>query len=952
LRDERWVNRFMYLATDSLFYEAVDTYYLPTARNFSSALGPEVQQRAVRDGIWWVVRFEKSYSPPPNQGWKVHVSAHPRNAERVLSIVAVYLVEIKVTFKFALDFNILELLNSKAMARGSSGKFITIYPGSLTQFREVIEALAARLSDEQGPYVLSDMRYKDSRAVYFRYGAFSKSQSVDPMGRQILSIITPSQELIPDRRDPYFSPPDWAQWPFEDWAMPGDDNENGSLLAGNYEVQEALSFSNTGGVYKAKDRRSRKTVVVKEARPFTNFSAAGGYDAVDLLRKEWDILQLLKDTGVAPKPVELFQEWEYHYLVEEYIEGIDIRTALFKRSHPLLQLHPNRRDSARYLRSFFRLFLSLAQAMQKVHQQGVLLGDLSANNLLLKRNSYRVVLIDFEASLRESPEGGLHDRLGQPILLYTPGFRRMDRASGQVYDVSDDLFSLASIMCYYIYPISACSALRSDLFSTVYRELIHDMGWPEKLHTFLEAIIKGRVGLKEVLAYLEREEARLVQEIRAPLQARNGEGYEPVAGRGRGGGGRVRRSAAEDPVLDAQTRQELRDWIAEMTRFIEAAADPSRATLFPTDPFAALTNPLSLGFGTGGVLYALQKAGYPLSNSWRQWFVQQAEKADATAYPPGLLTGLAGLALVLQELGEVEAGARLLEQANHHSRLEADYTLYYGTSGVGLANLKFYLVTGDGSYFDSATRLYQRLRETAQLANETAFWANEFTGTAPFTGLGFGQSGVALFLLRMHQLLKDDAPLRLGQAALRADLAHAVTVEPGVVSFRHEGTLEPYLEVGGAGIAKVLLRYGWFEQARPVLADLYRKYFVLPGYLFGASGVIDALLDAYLFTGDPGYLRKLRRPLEGLGQLHLFRPKEASPFVAPDKIPEGIAVPGEGLLRVSCDFGTGCAGVLRVLHRLLNLDQADFMLDEVDTYENLLEPAGQAKTRVPAAVSP
>lgn len=112
-----------------------------------------------------------------------------------------------------------------------------------------------------------------------------------------------------------------------------------------------------------------------------------------------------------------------------------------------------------------------------------------------------------------------------------------------------------------------------------------------------------------------------------------------------------------------------------------------------------------------------------------------------------------------------------------------------------------------------------------------------------------------------------------------------------------------------------------------MLNDLYRKYSVLPGYLFGVSGVIDTLLDAYLLTGDPSYLRKLRRPLEGLQKLHLFRPKDSCYAIPSNKIPAGMAVPGEGLLRVACDFGMGCAGVVRVLHRLIVLDGADLMLD-------------------------
>jgi hypothetical protein len=150
-------------------------------------------------------------------------------------------------------------------------------------------------------------------------------------------------------------------------------------------------------------------------------------------------------------------------------------------------------------------------------------------------------------------------------------------------------------------------------------------------------------------------------------------------------------------------------------------------------------------------------------------------------------------------------------------------------------------------------------------------------------------------------------------------------------------------------VAKVLLRYGWLEQARPLLNDLGRKYSVLPGYLFGVAGVIDTLLDAYLLTGEPIHLARLERQLEGLRALYLFEPRAGTSLLPQGRTLEGLAVPGEGLLRVSCDFATGCAGVLRVLHRVASPGPADFMLDEVMPDEGVMDPPGGAQRRVPAA---
>lgn len=67
-----------------------------------------------------------------------------------------------------LDVNIYEILNSKAMSRGGGGKLVTVYPRDDDEFRRCLEDLGRELEGVEGPYVLSDVRYKDHKALYFR----------------------------------------------------------------------------------------------------------------------------------------------------------------------------------------------------------------------------------------------------------------------------------------------------------------------------------------------------------------------------------------------------------------------------------------------------------------------------------------------------------------------------------------------------------------------------------------------------------------------------------------------------------------------------------------------------------------------------------------------------------------------------------------------------------------
>lgn len=68
------------------------------------------------------------------------------------------------------------------------------------------------------------------------------------------------------------------------------------------------------------------------------------------------------------------------------------------------------------------------------------------------------------------------------------------------------------------------------------------------------------------------------------------------------------------------------------------------------------------------------------------------------------------------------------------------------------------------------------------------------------------------------------------------------------------------------------------------------------------------------------------------------------------KQPQGSATPGDGLFRISCDYATGVAGVLRTLHRYTHLAEADFVLDEVVSMPKELDESSLAD-RVRTATS-
>ncbi len=251
-----WERLYLYSQYHPRWFESPSRYQ-PSSEFLAvfSALAPGSWQLK-RSGIWY------SAVPPhdvalPDQGWKIHVSVLTKDAVEALGRVFPLLFEQNAPFKFLLDPTLAAATNSKMWQRGSSGKLVTIYPASQSQFLAMGQALAESLEHFAGPYILSDRPWPGSSTVYYRYGGFLSRTVLQVDGTQSQVICSPTGELVPDIRFPFWSPPDWAEDPF-----PVPTKATTAVKAevdlgnGRFSVTSALRFSNRGGVYLARDKVS------------------------------------------------------------------------------------------------------------------------------------------------------------------------------------------------------------------------------------------------------------------------------------------------------------------------------------------------------------------------------------------------------------------------------------------------------------------------------------------------------------------------------------------------------------------------------------------------------------------------------------------------------------------------------------------------------------------------
>ncbi|HEY8468150.1 MAG TPA: class III lanthionine synthetase LanKC [Longimicrobiales bacterium] len=889
-------NSFFYTLADREFYEPIDRYqprpddYIAIARRRL----PDDWDGG-RKGLWYYA------TPPgasfPDEGWKIHLSATISDAPSVLETACRVLARHRVPFKFAADQRILLLLNSKNWRRGGAGKFITVYPRDTAQCGELLEELYHATIGYSGPYILSDRRYRDSRVVYYRYGGLAPTVRLNVRGLSVPVIRAPDGTLIDDRREPFFKLPPGVVDPFVSGAddASSDESAEGTLKNGRYRVESAISFSNSGGVYVAEDTHTGERVIIKEARPDTNLSPKTR-DAVWLLKKEHRLLTVLEETGIAPRPIDFFRDWEHYYLVEELVEGVILRAFTAKLALPL-RIRPTLEDAREFVDIYRRLYAAIAEALRVLHQHHIVFGDLSHYNVMVAPDGETVKLIDFEGAYEEGVD--------VPTSLFTPGFAAAEAIAEGVPLAADDRYALGGLMLAGLMPINEIMGLQPGAYEPLLRSCVRDLGFPETIAECIRGLLHPsrarRPELDEVIRVLRAE-----PEVRPP-------------------------EIGADEV-DAEDLEALLDGLVA---YIESKASPERDDrLYPGAPALFETNPLGIAYGACGVAWALQRITGRTPQGALEWILRRP--ISAKAYPPGLYVGLAGIAWALLELGESERAEEVLAMADGHPLLDESPDLFYGRAGWGLAQLRFHLASGDPAYLERARSAGDALLASRVRGEDGCWWLTEGD---EYAGLGHGGAGIALFLLDLYRATGESEYLRVVREALDHVVACGVRNPDGGLTWtvmQGHPTYTPYWRWGSAGVGGVLLRYeaavgdGRYEEAlASVLLDTDRKYSIFPGLHLGLAGIGDFYLDLERFGRDPAVARAgARKLLAGVLHFKLTRP-------------EGFAFPGESRDRISCDFATGSAGIAYFLHRFLHGGPAAFMLDELldVAADEVVEPA-------------
>ncbi|GAA4636267.1 class III lanthionine synthetase LanKC [Actinoallomurus vinaceus] len=324
---------------------------------------------------------------------------------------------------------------------------------------------------------------------------------------------------------------------------------------------------------------------------------------------------------------------------------------------------------------------------------------------------------------------------------------------------------------------------------------------------------------------------------------------------------------------------------------IMASATPDRDDrLFPGDIQQFGGGALGLAYGAAGILYALDVTGCPVDHE--DWLIEHATN------PPsgtglGLYDGLYGAAFTLAHLGHLDAAAEVVDVClgERWDRLALD--LHGGLPGIALALEQLSGPLEAPALRDAAARAAQLVADRLVAA-----------GPPARPGLLNGMSGPALMFVRFFERTGDTNLLDLAATAIRLDLDRCVTDKHGALHVDEGSRILPYLARGSVGIGMVIDDYlthradERFAEAREGIRLAARSVY------YAQSG---------LFSGRAGMLLHLARQGDPQAAAHV---RDLAWHAVSYK--GGLAFPGENLLRLSMDLGTGTAGVLLALGAALH----------------------------------
>ena len=803
---------------------------------------------------WRRVYEAGSLEKLPASGWKIHISTIFDEAEQSLSLCSEVCQSFRIPFKHLQSARELDISLGKYADRKSGGKFITVYPYTEDQFIRLLDELGTALNGMHGPYILTDIQFKKTAPVFFRYGAFHGTFLTD--GR--IGIPDPTGEIVPDARDFLVTRPKFVTIPDKISTLVAKRDsaykEKGNPLD-PYEVISALHFSFGGGVYRAVGTRDQKDVVIKEARAWAGYSSRT-VSATDRLKGERTYLQRLSSSRYFPKYVDWLTRYGNSYLVEEFIEGRTLQSWIASK-YPLLRLKDSDNSALKkYEKPAMEIAKKIVLAIKEAHAKKIALMDIQPKNVLvLDNNDIKIIDLESARDLEASSKGAVG----------TPGFVPFTEA---VKNLDRDRYALAQLLMYIFAPSleptfsAGLDDRRMEFIKKTYSEGVFDF-IEEVRDAVGERLLQPRFGVRHVEIGPQKDSA--------------------------------------NETIFSISWDVWRDGLIEGIKFVGL----NRLDVIPQFPGdyrqfdeTDLGASADVESGAAGVMMSLirLKAWDTMPDKIKNRIVDTLLSSRRILPMDGLLRGQPGIALTLLEAGYREQALQMLNNSWSDAISGRNISVRTGLAGTVLAYASALAIdsTAELPIQEAADQLRSILVDGCDAL------PSRYSETGNPVGVFDGWSGVALACQALFQLTGDSYWERMSSVLLERDIAHLKKTSSGCYYVNYGGVNYCYLSEGSAGIGYV---------AHIIDPERYSE--VLTGVQSGLTNFMS--LNTGLFQGICGCAATL---LEISSYNSGFPAQQISDAVKNHGLEfadmDGAYMLGNDSLYISLDYATGTAGFLLV----------------------------------------
>ena len=196
---------------------------------------------------------------------------------------------------------------------------------------------------------------------------------------------------------------------------------------GSYEIVEEVGKGPSATVYQAVNTSTTKQVALK----VLNVSLGSDPAVIKDLQRAVVVSSPLTNSNIA-KVYDSGEDVTYHFIASEFIDGACLQDLIdhYKRFQTEQACH---------------IMQEVAKGLNYAHKQGIVHGNLTPSNIIIEKETGRIVITDFCVSRTLM----LHNRSAQSDYKYL-GFIAPELSNDSTPDTSSDLFSVGAMMYYML----------------------------------------------------------------------------------------------------------------------------------------------------------------------------------------------------------------------------------------------------------------------------------------------------------------------------------------------------------------------------------------------------------------------------------------------------------------------------------------------------------------------